>query len=596
MERGWFFNRGKKRVNGSSIDTDLLEYAFSLLQERFPEVALHLLGLEEEVQDYEISSVNIPQDIAHVQNLIICGLEKGVYFEALEEWLKEDLQRKIIFLEDDIREILLFLRSDCFERFLQSAQVSLRYAWVAKPWEELLFEVAYAPFAGKIELLASPIWQKKNVKRFMTLRKKFWNAICHGQACLLENFFVELIAKNHLTNIQHAESSTYINALDGSFSGVPAIICGAGPSLSNDLSCLKEIASKALIFAGGSAFTALSKKGIRPHCAIAMDPNEDEYMRFKASQGFDVPLFFSSRIHPGVLDITNPPKGYMVIDSGNPLENYLHQEGGFHLATIGNDLSYECNTVTSLAISLAIRMGCFPILLCGVDLSYQNQKRYSDGVTSYNHIEIKRLKEEFTFATKLVQRKNRIGKRVYTNSSWVMEAKGIGALVKKYASIPIFNASLEGLPIMGIDYLSSSDFIKKFCNSEFDIRGKLHSLMLLHRTPGNSLSNQYKTSLSSSALRCENLILEIIKELNKTIQDSVDNIPSAKQIVCQMDLEDEVIYKLVLLKKHRSLLETLEFKKAFILQKDPSSIYIEQVSICSSLLQTVKEIQKLVKI
>ncbi len=47
---------------------------------------------------------------------------------------------------------------------------------------------------------------------------------------------------------------------------------------------------------------------------------------------------------------------------------------------VGPELGPEAFSVTTIAIALAVEMGCNPILLDGIDLAYTGMKRYAEGV------------------------------------------------------------------------------------------------------------------------------------------------------------------------------------------------------------------------
>src|SRR6185503_9490810 len=64
--------------------------------------------------------------------------------------------------------------------------------------------------------------------------------------------------KNFYHNILELDNAENGSALSGKFQGVPAIICGAGPSLGKNIELLKTLKDKALIFAGGTAMNALN--------------------------------------------------------------------------------------------------------------------------------------------------------------------------------------------------------------------------------------------------------------------------------------------------------------------------------------------------
>ena len=59
--------------------------------------------------------------------------------------------------------------------------------------------------------------------------------------------------KNVFSNFLFNHSIKKAEDLFGKFHGIPAIICGAGPSLTRHIETLKNISDRALIFGGGSA-------------------------------------------------------------------------------------------------------------------------------------------------------------------------------------------------------------------------------------------------------------------------------------------------------------------------------------------------------
>ena len=72
--------------------------------------------------------------------------------------------------------------------------------------------------------------------------------------------------------------------------------------------------------AGGSAVTALSHYNLRPHLSVAVDPNLEEYHRFRDSKNLDFPLFYASRLHHQVFEVCKGPFGYLKTFTGGSSE------------------------------------------------------------------------------------------------------------------------------------------------------------------------------------------------------------------------------------------------------------------------------------
>ncbi len=131
--------------------------------------------------------------------------------------------------------------------------------------------------------------------------------------------------------------------LKNTFSGIPAILVGAGPSLEENLHLLPE---NAIIFAGG---TALKKIPFTPHFGACVDK---ENLNLK----FDFPVCMQCRAHP--ID------GEMIIspDSHFPLMGETF-DGGW---TVGNFM-----------VAIAVYFGCNPIVCVGMDYCTRNGKKYA---------------------------------------------------------------------------------------------------------------------------------------------------------------------------------------------------------------------------
>ncbi|HET9886002.1 MAG TPA: 6-hydroxymethylpterin diphosphokinase MptE-like protein, partial [bacterium] len=235
----------------------------------------------------------------------------------------------------------------------------------------------------------------------------------------------------------------YANGLKGAFANVPAIVCGAGPSL--DPALLND--TRALILAGGSAVTALSAHGVIPHFGMAIDPNLEEYRRFRSSLAFEMPLLYSTRLFPAVFQTCDGPFGYMRSGIGGASELWIEEELGLQGPLLGEHLSEEAISVTAICLAWAVFLGCNPIVLSGVDLAYTNQRRYAAGVTD-EVLAVREIEQEKSAPDRIVRRKGKDGKALYTAVRWLIEARGLSRFAAHYPDIQFLNAS-RGLPIRG---------------------------------------------------------------------------------------------------------------------------------------------------
>ena len=261
------------------------------------------------------------------------------------------------------------------------------------------------------------------------------------------------------------------------FAKVPAIICGAGPSLQDSIEELKKLEGRALIIAGGSAIAALSSQGILPHFAVAIDPNPDELLHLQNGAAFEAPLIYSSRLYPGVFSCCNGPFGYLRTGMGGIAEMWLEEEIGLNEPIMGARLPRESFSVTTLCAALAIHWGCNPILFDGLDLAYTQGRRYAEGVKA------EKISQELTQPIdRRLLKKDRRGEPIESAVRYVMEAAALSKLARRQKDRRWMNCTHNGLRINNIEEMPLAQMSQSFVE-EKDLRGMIHQSIMRWRLP-----------------------------------------------------------------------------------------------------------------
>lgn len=526
----------------------------SLLYETYPEIAFQYSCMEftptsffPQEEDASRWVEGLP--LEGIDTLYVYGIGRGLCYEALAPWLKEKKERALIFIESEMSEIDHLLSEHRASSILQDPQLSIHFADSIEIWDSVLDECVSAFPSDRVEFVASPRYEKKYTKEVASLRLCLLRKSALVHSYLSEALHYHVLTQNLVKNFSHIDGSSHINALAGAFKNIPAIICGAGPSLAKVTEELKGLSSHALIFGGGSAITALASQGVTAHIAMAIDPNYEEYSRLKTSQGFEVPFFYASRIHPGVFDAISAPLGYMSTDTGGTLERWVEDKFSLDLPHIGRDLSVEALSITTIAVSLAQMMGCSPIIFCGVDLAYTGMKRYSDGVLPSSSVSASSLQTQPQAMEKMVIRKDRKGQKIHTLVKWVMESSCLGAFAKDHPDTPFFNCTDSGLEIPSVPYKEFSELAALLRKNSWDLQGMLHAKMQETLIVPTTALSQLKEELLKSLERVKILIQDIfdeVEELQNHVEDSTYPLISARRSVLEMDLEEETSFKVLL--------------------------------------------------
>ena len=535
-------------------DMSLKDKNISLLYEKYPEIAFQYSCMEFSTSLSVADEEDIPGwrealPLEGIDTLYVYGIGTGLYYQALSSWLKEKKERALIFIESQMSEIDRLLCHQIAFALLQDPQVSIHLVDDLDSWESVLDECVSLFPTDRVEFVASPLYKKKYINELPDLRLSLLKKSALVHSYLSEALHYHVLTKNLVTNFSHIPGSSHINALSGAFKNIPAIICGAGPSLGKVTKELEELSSHALIFGGGSAITALASQGVAAHIAMAVDPNYQEYLRLKNSQAFEVPFFYASRIHPGVFDVISAPLGYMSTDTGGTLETWVEDKFSLDLPHIGRDLSVEALSITTIAVSLAQMMGCSPIIFCGVDLAYTDMKRYVDGVLPSSSVSSSCLEKQPEAMEKMVIRKDRKGKEIYTLIKWLMEASCLGSFAKDHPDTPFFNCTDSGLEIPFIPYKDFSELAASLRKNSWDLRGMLHAKMqetlIIPSIPLSTLKQELVKSLENAKALIQDIFSEV-EELQNHVGDSRYPLISARRTVIEMDLQEEVSFKVLL--------------------------------------------------
>lgn len=160
-------------------------------------------------------------------------------------------------------------------------------------------------------------------------------------------------------------ASPEVTGWRGVLAGVPALIIGAGPSLTDSLEHIAEYRDKMLLMGAASILGPLGKAGITPHCVTALEA-KDESRQFVGLNMDEVLLAAASNSHP------------------NHFKQWPGMIGHFHLIpwvaqVFGGMALPNGGHATSAAFTLALMWGCDPIILVGQDLAYSGGRVHAQG-------------------------------------------------------------------------------------------------------------------------------------------------------------------------------------------------------------------------
>ncbi|MEM1283683.1 MAG: 6-hydroxymethylpterin diphosphokinase MptE-like protein, partial [Chlamydiota bacterium] len=449
--------------------------------------------------------------------VFLYGLGLGYYYETLKLWLQKSSQNRLIFFEDELGVIEKFLGTNLASEILDHPQVIIHYLDIyptQNPQEAIGKSIGH--------LLRAYIRMKSFLgsTKLYTLRKEAicfwirdvifylssWNLVITNETLSKEAG----ILTNHYHNILRQYRSSNGHLFRGIFTNIPAIICGAGPSITNHIDLLKNIHDEAVLIGSGTGMNVLNYCGIIPHFGVGLDPTPSQETRIKTNHAYEVPFFYRPRFQKESFDLQHGPKLYIQGYPHNNLSGWFDQQNGLELEALPN----QGVSSTNFSMQVARLMGCNPIILLGVDLAYVDSSRYPP-IISAHPTDPPRAKEEISTQAEVpVYGVTNSGKDTVTKIEWFEEAKAIYSFKKMSPGIEVINCSEEGLAIREVPYVSFSEAKEQHLGKSYDINGRIHAQTMKTAPCVDKETGFYKIEEWNNSLhQCRESFREMTDEL-----------------------------------------------------------------------------------
>lgn len=411
-------------------------------------------------------------------SLFVYGLGLGYYYFPLKQWLEEDSKRHLIFLEDDPRVIRMFLATAWAKELLVHPKVHIRQIPKIAPddegWRKLRTSMrtliaVFAEPRAHVSSLQSYFFQRFDffsvfAIQWLTNLGQAWRGLSEYLYDPYERF------KSYYANLPYAPKAAMGEKLRGAMKGIPAIMCGAGPSLQKQLPLLAQQADHAFLLASGSAMNPLTRNAILPHAGGGLDSTPGQLSRLMARWDCGVPVFYNDFFyHPAFMEWVGP-KICLEKQSGVAISAWFNQQLG-----IDEDARMISGVSTSnYLLEAAAFLGCDPIIMTGMDLSFANEQRYAHGVQPHPTDDSRMRagiirKNEFK-----IQVPGDGGQPVFTTRHWHFEAVCIAAFRLRHPELKVFNSTEGGMRIEYVDALPLKESVERYLGEQWDIEGWFH--------------------------------------------------------------------------------------------------------------------------
>ncbi|NLK96804.1 MAG: motility associated factor glycosyltransferase family protein [Epulopiscium sp.] len=303
-----------------------------------------------------------------------------------------------------------------------------------------IYSVFYEKVIGEIKNYVSLFKISKNT------REHFW----------------EQFNKNFFNNLYSIFYQGTINDLKNKFSNIPAFIVSAGPSLDKNIRELQNVKDRGIIFSGGRTLPTLINHNITPHFVVSMDPGIAAYNVLKDYGDHTIPLITTVVSNDTVISEHQGDAFYISNSEYRGLVKYFTQRD-MDILPLGA-------SVANASLSIAVYLGCNPIIFIGQDLAYTDGKYHAD---SCSDTTLKQDGED----NDLIEVEGIDGNKVLTNSVWHTFLMWMEKFIYHNSHKTYIDATEGGAKIHGTDIMTLRQAIEKYCLKNEFIQDKINTII-----------------------------------------------------------------------------------------------------------------------
>ena len=298
--------------------------------------------------------------------LIVVGLGLGYVLEAVE---RRSPHTKVLAFEPLAGTLVpMFERRD-WREWISSGRLTLLYgpdfAGASDAWK-LVDGRAPAPV-----IIVHPVLKREFSNETEAAHALARSAISGAQAnAEARRRFAGQYLLNTLENLPVICAEGDVSTLLEAFSGLPAIVVGAGPSLDNSLGELRKTKNRALLIAVDTAVRPLLAARIRPHVIVAVDPQRANALHLTdVADTRGMWLVAEGSIDPSVWRPFSGHTFNFKVSDHHPWP-WLRAHG------TDRGTLRAWGSVLTTAFDFACHLGCDPVVFVGADLAHTDGLPY----------------------------------------------------------------------------------------------------------------------------------------------------------------------------------------------------------------------------
>lgn len=416
------------------------------------------------------------QDYAGKDYFILLGFGLGYLLDALVKDCPSEFNHYFI-VESDLEIIRAAFEARDLSEILSLPQI--HFAWppsgpaLAEQWQKFFDPVqaqqsTYLTHLPSVSLRpdlfksAAEIIQSQTFQIFTDI-----NTLVVKSQAFLDNF---------AQNLPKAVNAPGVINFSTKFTGRPAVIVSAGPSLDKNIHELRGYEDRILIISTDTALKPLLSAGIEPHFVLTGDPSYANYLHLKGAASGQSLL---------VAEATCYPDSFGEFENRTITCTFENSSLCSLSDLLGNKGTLRAwGSVATMALDFALLLRCDPIVFIGQDLAHTDGRIYCSGVyfdaewfseiTDPDAWEKKIASLRASRRTVTVEdiHRNPIESTDKLTSYWNWITKEL----RNHPNVRFINATEGGILKDNVEIASLKEVLYRHCVKDLDLRKQVQSI------------------------------------------------------------------------------------------------------------------------
>ncbi|VBB05548.1 s-adenosyl-l-methionine-dependent methyltransferase [Lucifera butyrica] len=387
--------------------------------------------------------------------IIVYGLGLGYLAEALLERFEEKVS--LFIIEPDRAVFCQAMRNRDLRHVLCSDRVYIQVGGAIREiWDKFFIFYDTARYTGVV---------MAGLPGYQTVYGEHHLEVIRTVKAIVDSKLFNLVTMTHygpnmisnaILNLWDYYKHPGVRTLYGKFTGVPAIIVSAGPSLNQNISLLREAKGKAVIIAVGTAAKALQQHNIVPDFLVSIDSHPLNYEHFKNVVTEQIALIADMQSHHMILKTFKGPEFVAERTVVSSWLDGIVEDKGFNESG---------GSVANSAMVAAYKMGAAPIVFVGQDLAYAHDGHsHATGTNWENRVYTGGENLNYFYV------KANDGGQVLTDRTFNQFRIFFENWIREKGDREYINATEGGAYIAGTKVMTLRDVIDQYCRKPVEVQ------------------------------------------------------------------------------------------------------------------------------